>query len=120
MEIKKITEAVLVGGVLAVGIMASPEAKAATSISSTSTGQTIQVTAGAASGFVQTDFKLTLSANTSMQYTGDNTAIAVNAAHQRGMHHFGGSTYGGSVSACEASSVSLPTATAPSSPSNGC
>lgn len=120
MEMKKITEAVLVGGMLAVVITASSEAGAATSVSSSSTGQSVAVTAGSANGFVQTDFNLMLSANTSMQFSGDNTAIAVNAAHLRGMHHFGGSTYGGSVKACEASSVSLPTATAPSSPSNGC
>jgi len=121
MEIKKLTEVIVVGGVLAVAMAASLDANAAAvSIAASSTGQSgISVTSGSAGGYTLAPFVLTLSASVSMQYDGDTTGAWVNTANARGMHTFGGSTTGIAPRACETSSVSTPSANAPSA-SSGC
>ncbi len=119
MEMKKVTEAILVGGVLAVSMMNANAAVVA--IASAATAQAaVPVATSAAGGYVVSAFNLTLSAHTSLAYDGDPTAVGVHSANAKGMHTFGGSTAGGAVRACQTTSVSVPTATTVSSISAGC
>lgn len=100
MEIKKITEAILVGGVLAVSMTASMNANAAVvAIASAATAQSQNVPV-ASLAFLQQAANITLSANTALAYDGDTTAAGVQAMNSKGMLTFGGSTAGGAVKAC--------------------
>lgn len=117
MELKKITEVVIVSGVLAV---AMSNAYAASSISALSSSQQVAVTSGEGGGFVLEAFKINLSANVAMQWASDINTAAINTASTRGMHTFGSSTAGVAPRACESSSVSGPTPPAPTSVSTGC
>lgn len=100
---------VVAAGVLAINLMAPMEAQAsATAITSAASAQTVAVASGAAGGYVVSGFNLNISAHTSLAYDGDTTAVGVKAANSKGMHTFGGSSNGGSVKACESSSVATP------------
>lgn len=107
MDMKKTTEVVVTGAMLAITLTAPMHAYAE-AISATPTAQTVDVSASAAGGYVVEAFKLNLSAHTSLAYNGDTTAVGVKAANAKGMHTFGGSTNGGAVKACETSSVATP------------
>lgn len=120
MDMKKTTEVVVTGAMLAISLTAPMNAYAAgASIASTPTAQTVNVSASAAGGYVVEAFKLNLSAHTSLAYEGDTTAVGVKAANAKGMHTFGGSTNGGAVKACETSSVATPSVSS-ASISAGC
>jgi len=120
MDLKKTTEVIAVGSVLAISVLAAVDANATLAVTSASTAQTVAVTAGAAGSYVVTAFNLNVSANTSVGFNGNPTQVAVQSANVKGMHHFGGSSQGGSVSACETTSVATPTASDPTATGTGC
>jgi len=119
MDLKKTTEVVAIGSVLAVTLLTQAHA-AGTSIAATATAQPQAIAAGAANSYVVTAFTLNISANTSLAYDGNTTQVAINTANSKGMHTFGGSSQGGSVSACQTTSVQTPAANASLSLTNGC
>jgi len=119
MDKMKAAEVVVLGGVLAVTLMAPLNANA-TLVSSTPSAQTQSISASAANGYVVTGFNLNMSANVSLGYDGNTTQVAVQTANAKGMHTFGGSSQGGSVAACQTASVSTPVATSPSPTGTGC
>lgn len=102
---------IVAGGVFAITLAAPMMAEAATDIASAATAQTVSVAASAAGGYVVEAFNLNLSAHTSLSYDGNATAVGVKSANSKGMHTFGGSSAGGSVKACETTSVTTPSAT---------
>jgi len=105
MEIKKGTELVVMGGVLALSL-AAPFAEAGTAASTgVATASTATVTTGAAGSYVLEGFNLNISANVALSYDGNTTAVGVKSGSLKGMHTFGGSSNGGSVKQCECASV---------------
>lgn len=117
MELKKITEVVIVSGVIAVAM--SNANAAAISYSAGASSQQLPVTSGT-NNYVLEAFKINLSANVAMQWYADVNTAAINTASTRGMHTFGSSTAGVAPRACESSSVSSPTPPAPTNVSLGC
>lgn len=118
MDIKKTAELVMIGGMLVIST-ANTAAQAA-SISPSASATVRDVTSGEAGGYVLEAFKLNLSANVSLAYDGNATAVAVKSASQKGMHTFGGTSNGGSVKQCEATSLASPTASLSVDLSDGC
>jgi len=120
MDKMKAAEVVVLGGVLAVSLLAPLNANADV-LSSAPSAQTQSISASAANGYVVTGFNLNMSSNVSLGFDGNTTQVAVKTANVKGMHTFGGSSQGGSVAACETASVSTPTiASAPSPTGTGC
>ncbi|QDQ26273.1 hypothetical protein FNU76_07810 [Chitinimonas arctica] len=105
MQVKKSTELVVVGGMLALSLISSYADAAAVVISDSPTSQTATVATASAGGYVLEEFRLNLSANVKLAYDGDGQAVAVKTGNKKGMHTFGGSSNGGSVKQCEATSL---------------
>jgi hypothetical protein len=111
MDIKKTTEVVVMGSMLALTMAAPLNAYAATAIAPALKATTAAIPTGS---YVLEAFTLNISANVGMQYDAENpTMVAVTTANQKGMHTFGGTSNGGSVKQCEATSVATPTAPLP-------
>ncbi|GAB3268487.1 hypothetical protein [Chitinimonas naiadis] len=107
MELKKATEVVILGGVLAVAMTASMNAEARAIGSSATAQANVSITSGEAGGYVVSPFAITLSAHTALAFDGSPTQAGVKSMNSKGMHSFGGSTAGGSVTACEISSIAF-------------
>lgn len=106
MDKKQIGHVVVLGSALVLNIAASNYAMAAaTNACTDGSGVTI---ASSASNFVKTDFVTKCSRNTTVVYDMNATDFAVKSASVKGMHTFGGSTMGGTVAACENTSVASP------------
>jgi len=105
MDIKKATEVVVMGSMLALTVAAPLNVQAGT-ISAQNKAQTAAISTGV---YVLEPFTLNISANVAMQYEDtDPKVVAVTTANQKGMHTFGGTSNGGSIKQCEASSVAAP------------
>ncbi|MGQ5524753.1 hypothetical protein ACUHMQ_16035 [Chitinimonas sp. PSY-7] len=111
MDMKKTTEVVVMGSMLALTLAAPLNAHAAeTKIAATTKAKTETVGTGT---YVLEPFTLNISANVAMSYDSDATRVAVTTANEKGMHTFGGTSNGGSVRQCESSSLSAPKPSTP-------
>ena len=114
----KSTKIVVMGGVLAIGLVTS-QAQAATGCT---TGTASSVTGNSAS-FIKDTFTPKCSTGVTVTFTQSGSAISVKSGSTKGMHTFGGTSEGGGVSQCESSSLAAPAttaATAPATETNGC
>lgn len=108
MEKKQIAQALMVGGVLVLS-MAQQVASAA-AVNACSDGLAVQVSTGA---FVLQAFTPKCSASVDVSFNDvDATKATVKSMSRKGMHNFGGSSEGGAVKACEATSVAYAAPTA--------
>ena len=104
----------VVGGVLAVGML---NAYAASSTACT-TGTPTSI-AGNAGSFVKDTFTPKCSGGVSLGYNDSATSMGVKAGSAKGMHTFGGGTEGGGVTQCESSSIANPHSSV-TAQANGC
>lgn len=114
----KSTKIVVMGGVLAIGLLS--QAQAAGNACSSGTGVAI---AGNSASFIKDSFTPKCSTGVEASFAQSTTAVSVRSGSSKGMHTFGGTSDGGGVAQCESSSVSAPAttaATAPASATNGC
>jgi hypothetical protein len=92
----------------------------ATTLAANSAGTSANIGSDACA-MVQTSFTLKLSQNVGAAWNCSTTAAAVNAGSTKGKYSFGGSTSGGTVSACSSAPDSTNGyATTPSSTTSGC
>lgn len=106
----------VVGGVLAVGML---NAYAATTGTACTEGVASSI-AGAAGSFVKDTFTPKCSGGVSLGYNDSATSMGVKSGSSKGMHTFGGGTEGGGVTQCESSSIASPHTQATSAAANGC
>ena len=114
----KSTKIVVMGGVVAIGLISS-QANAATACT-TGTASSI---VGAAGSFIKDTFTPKCSVGVTVSFLQDGSAIAVKSGSSKGMHTFGGSSEGGGVRQCQSSSIATPessAATAPTTTNDGC
>ena len=91
--------------------LAAPMAHAAVTIAATETPAAATVVGGASGGlggFTVSDFVFQQSRNVAVYADGNATAVAVSTASTKGRQTFGGSSNGGSVAACQSTSVASP------------
>jgi len=105
----------VVGGVLAVGMMNAYAASATACTTGTPTS-----IAGATGSFVKDTFTPKCSGGVTLGYNDSATSMGVKAGSSKGMHTFGGGTEGGGVTQCESSSIASPHTLATSAAANGC
>ncbi|MGQ5524087.1 hypothetical protein ACUHMQ_12605 [Chitinimonas sp. PSY-7] len=116
-DLKKKTEVVIMGSILALTVMAPLNANAGkVGFTAVPTARTAYFPVG---DYVLEEFTLNVSANVAMNFNHDQTGAAVTAASNKGMHTFGGTTHGGSVKQCESSSLANPVPGIPDL-TNGC
>lgn len=119
MDSKKIAEAVLVGGILAISLSQTASAADTFSLTASTTGTTQAIASGDFAGYVQVPVSVFTSSNVGASIVGDITGVGVSTANIKGMRTFGSSSAGGAVVACQTTSVSAPVPHTPT-PSNGC
>ncbi len=113
METNKIVEALILGGVLVVSLGSQT---AAAQVDACAEGAPKKVTAG--TNFIQQEFTPKCSAGVTVSVNDSSTiAAGVHGMSKKGMHSFGGDVVGGSVKACETSSVADK---APAASATGC
>jgi hypothetical protein len=112
-KMTKTTQVIALGSMLVVTLAAPMSAyAAATSIDATAVPSATTFTGGdtgTLNGFNDSTFTFTQSANVALNVDGDTSTVGVSSASTKGMHTFGGNSMGGSVKACETTSVSGPT-----------
>jgi hypothetical protein len=119
MDTKKIAEAVLVGGVVAISLAQPVFAADNYALAASASGSTQAITSGDFAGYVQIPISVFTSSNVAASIVGDITGVGVNTASTKGMRTFGATTAGGAVVSCQTTSVSAPTPGTPTS-SSGC
>ena len=115
---EKSTKIVVMGGVVAIGLISS---QANAEVACT-TGTATSIV-GAAGSFIKDTFTPKCSTGVTVSFLQNGNAIAVKSGSSKGMHTFGGSSEGGGVTQCQSSSIATPessAATAPASTTNGC
>lgn len=103
---------------------ASGCAKASGSVDAKTSGQVYEYTAPTDSQcYMETDFKSPMSANVSLKWVQNTTAVAVQTSNSKGRNNYSGSSEGGRVAQCgePTTGAAVPTTRAPDlTKPNGC